>query len=346
MKKILKYAGISLFVLILIAVIMWMAGPKAEFEAVNPKLPELDVSISDLDEYLAQKEAAMGDVKPGNESRIIWADSVRQTEYALVYLHGFSAGPMEGAPLHMEVAKRYGMNLYLPRLSRHGLSNDDAFLELTPKSLMETAKEALVIGKKIGKEVILMSCSTGGTLGIYLSANHPDIHAHVMYSPNIDLFDGTTDLMTGPWGLEIVRSILGEYREPVPYKTTVPDSVREKMDLYWTGRYRVEGLVALQSLLDQTMTEETFRSVSQPYFMGYYFKSDSAQDSTVSVQAMNSFNEISGTSDEKRRIVAFTDAKSHVINSNLTSKQYDDVQNETFKFFEEILGLVPQPKGN
>lgn len=327
-----------------ILVLVWYFGPKASFTDVNAELPNLNIGIDQLDKYLADNEATVPNIKAENESRIIWADSVRQTEYALVYIHGFSAGPMEGAPLHQETATRYGMNLYLPRISKHGIQDEDIFLELTPEGMMESAKEAIAIGKKIGKKVIIMSCSTGGTLGIYLSAHHPDIYAHIMYSPNIEIFDKTAKMMTGPWGLQIVKKVVGEYRIPEEDET-IPDSVQQKIEQYWTGKYRVEGLVALQSLLDQTMTDEVFSKVEHPYFLGYYFKSDTAQDNTVSVAAMLDFDSKTSTLANLKKVVAFENAESHVINSPLTSKEYEGVREETFKFIEEVLNITPLNTG-
>ncbi len=344
LKKILVALAVIVGLLIPVLLLTWFLGPKAEFNNVNPTLSELKLELDELDSYLSEKEALVPNIKAENESRIIWADSIRQTEYALVYLHGFSAGPMEGAPLHQEVASRYGMNLYLPRLSKHGIQDDDIFLELTPDGLMESAKEALVIGKKLGKKVILMSCSTGGTLGIYLTANHPDIHGHLMYSPNIKIFDPTSEMLTGPWGLKIVKQVLGDYRIPTE-DPEVPDSVQQKIDQYWSGKYRVEGIVALQSLLDQTMTDETFAKVNQPYFLGYYYKSDTAQDNTVSVEAMLDFDSKTKTPKDSKRAVAFPEAGSHVINSPLTSKQYERVREETYKYLEEVLNITPLNTG-
>jgi pimeloyl-ACP methyl ester carboxylesterase len=337
--KWIKRIGISLLLLVTALILTYILGPKANFEEVTPDLPTLSISIDQLEGYIAEREGKVDNLKPENESRIIWADSVRQTEYALVYLHGFSAGVMEGAPLHMEVARRYSMNLYLPRLSKHGIADKDIFTQLTPAQLVNDAKEALVVGRKLGKKVILMSCSTGSTLGIYLTAHHPDVFAHVMFSPNISLFDPTGEMLTGPWGLQIVRKVVGDYRVPSPEKEPKPDSVQAKIDLYWSGTYRVEGLVALQSLIDQTMIDDVFTKVNQPYFMGYYYKNDTAQDMTVSVARMLEFDAVTQTPAQNKRLVAFANAGEHVINSPLISKDYNRVKEETFAFFEDILGF-------
>ncbi|MCP4459124.1 MAG: alpha/beta hydrolase [Cytophagales bacterium] len=336
--NILKVLGVLVIALFLIV----FCGPKASFEEFDAVLQEIPVSIAGLDQYLAEEEAKVPNIKTENESRIIWADSVRQTEYALVYLHGFSAGVMEGAPLHQEVASRYGMNLYLPRLSKHGIADKDIFAELTPKALIDDAKEALVIGRKLGKKVILMSCSTGSTLAIYLLANHPNIAAHISYSANIEIFDPTGKMMTGPWGLQIVKQVVGDYRISKTDPET-PDSVRTKIEKYWYEKYRVEGLVSLQGLIDMTMTEENFKKVNQPYFLGYYYKNDTAQDMTVSVAAIRNFDSMTATPAEMKRSVAFEEAGSHVINSPLISKEYEGVRDATYAYLEEVLGFEPNP---
>ena len=40
-------------------------------------------------------------------------------------------------------------------------------------------------------------------------------------------------------------------------------------------------------------------------------------------------------------VVDFEDARSHVINSDLTSPQFDDVRDETFRYIQEVLDIKP-----
>jgi alpha-beta hydrolase superfamily lysophospholipase len=52
-----------------------------------------------------------------------------------------------------------------------------------------------LIAKKLGKKVIIMSTSTGGTLSLQLAAAFPEIAGLVMYSPNIEINNAAlTDL--------------------------------------------------------------------------------------------------------------------------------------------------------
>ena len=94
--------------------------------------------------------------------------------------------------------------------------------------------------------------------------------------------------------------------------------------------------------MDETMTEETFQRVRQPLFLGYYYKDEIHQDSTVSVPAMlRMFDELGTPADQKRK-VAFPNVGDHVMTSYITSKDLESVKRETNRFMEEVLGLKPQ----
>ena len=141
-----------------------------------------------LEKYIADNEATHK-VKADNEARIIWLnDSTKEkTEYAVVYLHGFSASQGEGNPVHKEFAKKFGCNLYLSRLADHGVDTTVPLANFSAERLWNSALEAFAIGKQIGKKVILMSTSTGGTLALKLCAEYPEIAASIMLSPNIEI---------------------------------------------------------------------------------------------------------------------------------------------------------------
>ncbi|MEL6845284.1 MAG: alpha/beta hydrolase, partial [Bacteroidota bacterium] len=191
-----------------------MFGPRPEFAKIKAERVDVSASLGGIEDFVKQRESLVSNIKPDNESRFYWVDSARKTEYAIVYLHGFSASPMEGNPTHREIAERYGCNLYVPRLFSHGLEEPDALEGLTPQKYIESAEEALSIGQMIGDKVILMSCSTGGTLSIYLAAKHPElVAAQILFSPNIAIAAPTASMATGPWGRELVTAMVGERRD-------------------------------------------------------------------------------------------------------------------------------------
>ncbi len=331
MKNILK--GLS--VIILFIIIVYLLGPKAPKANLDPMLPTIDASLENIEAYVADQESKVENIRPNNAASIVWADSSKQkTDFVVVYLHGFSASAMEGHPLHVETAKRYGYNLYLPRLYDHGIKRDDIFIDFTPEKLLNSAKEAIAVAKILGDSIILMSCSTGGTLSLYLAAHHPEIHSLIAYSPNIDIADNTSSMLVKPWGLQLARKAMGDtHRE---YEAT------EEMKKYWTNRYRIEGLVALKSFINASMRESTFAAVNQPVFIGYYYKNEEEQDHIISIPRIHEMFDQLGTVENLKMKIAFPETGNHVINSPICSDDISRVRSETFKFCDEVLGLKPK----
>jgi hypothetical protein len=106
----------------------------------------------------------------------------------------------------------------------------------------------------------------------------------------------------------------------------------------------MEAVVALKSLIDATMTAEVFSKITQPLFMGYWYKNEQIQDHVVSVSRMLEMYDQLGTPETKKRKIAFDEATNHVLASPLWNENFEKVKKETFNFAEEILGLVPVEK--
>ncbi len=303
---------------------------------LNTELPIITKNLVSLESEITARENQIANIKPDNEARIIWFDSIpKKTEYSIVYLHGWSASQEEGDPIHIETAKRYGCNLYLPRLAGHGLSEDEPMLNLTADQVINSAKQAIAVAKLLGEKVIVMGTSTGGTLALHLAGGDEDIASLLLYSPNIEIYDPNAKLLAKPWGLQLAKLVKdSDYHEF--------DRDIDLKNKYWTTKYRLEALTHLQAMIDYTMVPETFNEVTQPIFLGYFYKNDSIQDNVVSVPAMlNMFNEL-GTKDSLKRKVAFPNAGNHVMTSYVSSKDLESVRKETNKFFEEILQIQPK----
>ncbi|HMV08788.1 MAG TPA: alpha/beta hydrolase [Cyclobacteriaceae bacterium] len=329
MKRILL---ISFSVLLVILVIVYFSGPKPDHPKFNKAFSPMDGAPVALDAYLRFKES-QHKLKPNNEARIVWADSVkRKTEYAVVYLHGFSASQMEGDPVHRRFAKAFGANLYLARLSDHGIDTTETLLNFTADRFWNSAKDALAMGKAIGDKVILVTCSTGGTVGLMLAAEYPnDVYALINMSPNIAINDPAAFLLNDHWGLKIARTVLGS-----DYREWVPDTERAK---YWNSKYRIEALVQLEELVESSMTEETFKRVKQPCLNLYYYKDEEHQDLEVKVSAMLEMHKQLGTPDSLKEAIAMPNVGAHVMGSSLTSKDVEGVYHEMERFAIEKLGM-------
>ncbi len=317
--RILKIVILSFFALIVI----YFLGPKPSTPVFNNELPTV-ASINSLDAYITAMEAPHK-IKPNNEAKIIWADSSKtQTEYAIVYLHGFSASQMEGDPVHQNIARQFHCNLYLARLAEHGIDTTEDLQNLTAENYWESAKQAYIIGKQLGKKIILMSTSTGGTLSLQLAAAYPDIAGQILYSPNIEIFNPTAPLLNNPWGLQIGRMVMkGNYMD---IKYQHPDYPK-----YWNTHYRLEATVALQNLLEATMNQVTFSKVKQPTLALYYYKDEANQDHVVKVAAIQKMiKEIATPTDLKSAVAVNTG--NHVLASPLVSKDVARVEKLTADF--------------
>jgi len=260
---------------------------------------------------------------------------IKQTEYAIVYLHGFTASQGEGDPVHRTFASTFGCNLYLSRLAGHGLKGKDAMLEFTPEHLWASALEAYAIGKKLGKEVIIVGTSTGAAVALRLAATFPEIKGIILYSPNIAINSKSAWLMNDPWGLQILRKVMdGKYSKDT--KDTDP-----KLLQYFYSQYRLEALTQLEEYMETSNIPEIYTKIKQPVLMLYYYKDETHQDATVKIDVMLQMFDQLGTSNKLKRKVAFPEAGNHVIACPALSKAVPAVTRETFRFAKEILHMKP-----
>ncbi len=314
--------------------LVYLAGPSPQAPVYSDRMPAVPESAALLENYIAQNEK-QHHLKADNEARIIWYDDSlkNKTEYAIVYLHGFSASQFEGAPTHENIAKMFGCNLYLSRLAEHGIDTVEALVNLTADEYWETAKEALAIGKQIGKKVILMGTSTGGSNALQLAATYPgDVAALILLSPNIEINDPNAWVLNNHWGKQIANMVKGS-----PYN--IAADARPVYKQYWNYQYRLEAAVTLEEYLETAMNTETFEKIKQPVLMLYYYKDEQHQDPVVKVSAMKEMFDDLGTPANLKHEVAMPNTGDHVIGSPFKSHYATGVQHEIEKFMEDVLDL-------
>jgi pimeloyl-ACP methyl ester carboxylesterase len=331
MKKALYWTG----GIVIVLAGVFAVGPRPVVGDLSGHLPVVTTNLIELEQEINRREAANPLVKPDNQARIVWADSTRKqkTPVSLVYLHGFGASQAEGAPVHSMLAERYGANLYLARLKEQGIESDSAFKSLTAANLLASAREAVAIGFALGERVIVVSTSTGSTLGLNIASEHPKLAGLIMYSPLIAPRDEQLYLLNQPWGVQAMEASMGADH--------LVNERTGRTRQYWSRYYHINGYVTLAVLVEETMTEETFQKVSCPVFLGYYYRSEEEQDQVVSVAAMHPMFEQLGTSAEQKRKVAFPEAGNHVIGSYIRSSDWRGVYQATDRFMQEILNLTP-----
>jgi len=246
----------ALYILLLLAVaagIFWIFAPH----------PEADTTVTfdavvlgeDLDAYLAQAESRYSDIRPQNQKQIVWAypASKARTPLAIVYVHGFSAGPAEIRPLPDKVASAIGANLYFTRLAGHGRSND-AMGDASVNDWINDFAEAMAIGKKLGEKVIVVATSTGASLASWAAAQPDfagDIDGLVLISPNYGPQATGSFLLTAPYAETFVKLIIGETRGFEPRN--------EAQAANWTYQYPAKALIQMGLLVKMARQAEAGR---------------------------------------------------------------------------------------
>ncbi|MGR5061402.1 alpha/beta hydrolase [Photobacterium sp. DNB22_13_2] len=237
----------SQWVIICFAVIaaLYVFSPR-----VDTSYTYVEVSIpQQVDHFIVTKEQQFSDITPGTEKKITWAGELnRSTEYAVVYLHGFSSSRQDTAPLAQLVASELGANLFETRLRGHGRPAD-SMKQVTVNDWLNDARHAYEIGELLGDKVIVIGLSTGATLALWL-ASQPELlklsHT-VLISPNMGPADSNAELLLMPMGNEIAKLVIGDYREWKP--------VNDAQARYWTTRYPVEALVTMMGVVEVTRNQ-------------------------------------------------------------------------------------------
>ena len=227
--------------------------------ALGPR-PVIDETIhfdpatigSDLDAWLAQREAAVAKLKDGAQKEVVWADPAAKarTPLAIVYLHGFSATKWEIRPVPDRIAAELGANLYLARLTGHG-ADGEALAAASMNNWLNDVAEAIAIGERLGDKVLLVGVSTGGTLAAW-AAGKPQLMRNVvgmvLISPNFELRAASIGLLNMPWGQEILPRVFGDTRSFEP--------VNEAHGKWWTTRYPSEAVFPMAALLKVTKDQD------------------------------------------------------------------------------------------
>ncbi len=318
-------------VFIVLLVITYFVGPVPNEPVYSDELPSLPSSLNQLQLHIEQSEDAMP-TREDNQARIIWYDSVPTvTDFSVVYLHGFAGSYQDGYPLNVSVADSLGANLYLSRWAGHGLRPPASLERFGPEAAWESAKEALAIGQRIGRKVIILSTSTGGTLAIKLAATYPEsVHALINISPNIEDDQPGAFLLNTPWGYELAHAVsLGSHRK-VKHKQAVATQ-------YWDTIYPAEALINLQVLIESTMLPETFANVTCPVLTLYYHKNFLEEDEHVELSIYPEVHQQFTSPDVK--LVALDKPGTHFIGSEIKSKDWKTAQQEILKFCQQTLGV-------
>lgn len=237
MKKTL--AAIAVLIAALAATAL--LGPR---EPVEENIAEISLpKLTQLDTWLAERESKVANLRDGSAKTIVWANPVIKfrTEYAVVYIHGFSANREEVRPLPDIVAKQLGANLHFARLTGHG-RDGAAMAQTSANAWLNDVAEALAVGRALGDKVLVLSASTGGTLATW-ALSKPELAEGVVgsvkISPNYAVQAEGAEVLTWPWARHIVPLVFGEERSFEP--------INDGHARHWTTSYPNVALLPMQA---------------------------------------------------------------------------------------------------
>jgi pimeloyl-ACP methyl ester carboxylesterase len=334
----LRKIFLGFFATAMVLVIVYMLGPKVKRQDLAIHFPEVPTRLSELRQYVQNREDTVIGLKPGNEAYIQWADSSNKskTAYSIVYIHGFGASPMEGDPVHRFLASHFGANLFVTRLPEHGISRENGMEYMTAQKLADAAGEAYQIGKSLGDSVIVVGTSMGGALTLLLASQQPEIKAVVVYSPAIRDGGERLEGFFKPWTKFIMEKTMMENK-------VIHQNREGDKKAYWSEDYHINGYESLATLVYSEMKPETFAKIQQPLFLGYYYESDTVQDFVVSVPKMLEMYSQLGIPEGLKKEQAFPKAGDHVIASAITSDDWEGVLFATIDFLEKVAKVPAKP---
>ena len=254
------------FVSVLIISILLAGENWHDGATTDPPINSPPFKRHQVEDHIIMAERQVADIRPGLEKSIIWAGKPHhRTRYAIVYIHGFSASKEELRPVPDLIAARLGANIFYSRLTGHGRTAE-AMREATVSAWIQDLAEAFEIGTMIGDQVIILSCSTGGTLvatGIANGIFSKKLFSTVFFAPNFGLKDKMAELLTWPLARYWAPFIGGEMQINEP---------RNQLHArYWTTSYPTISLIPMMQLIDMIDDAELSTSTMPALF---YFSPD------------------------------------------------------------------------
>jgi len=214
--KIFQILGVFLFLLI----VVFFAGPRStiDYQAFkqSERVSELkkirEMSVDEINEYFSKIDVNKPHLNVELKSRILWPNGkVQRYSNAVLFLHGFSASPLELTPLTEKLSTDFHVPVVSPLFSGHG-QDADAMSSVKAEDWLFESLRAYEISKKIADHVDVIGSSTGATLAYIISAMGDAQFKHMVFlSPNFGPKDSRSELITGPWSQLITNLIQGPY---------------------------------------------------------------------------------------------------------------------------------------
>lgn len=260
-----------------------------------------------------------------------------RADVAILYVHGFGAGPAEGHSALARLSECAGVPVYFHLLAGHG-ADPDAHASVRPAELQASVLDAAVHTRSLGHRLIVVGTSMGAALATTLAADHPElVDGLVLVSPFYAFGDGRTWMLNIP-GFAAMMDLL----EPQG-RSADPRSDRDGAhrigpgyDAHWLMRQRYVSLLWLRDLAAEARRADVLRRVRCPILMLVYRGSGEAEDRVASIPAMlRAWGLMPGASLEGSRIDYVADGH-HVLLSEHVRVDHARVADSLARFVENV----------
>ena len=308
--------------------------------------PTVCSAAPDFDSFFAGRLARSRElaVRPGNEEKLL--RFAPRTEFAILYVHGFSASRGEGEFVVDRVAARFQANTYYLRLPGHGTTPADQ-ARATSQEYLREAEESLCATSALGRSVIVIGTSMGGLLATHLAARYPKrVEAVILASPFYDHASQLGRIVDAlPAQTMLAGLIVGPVRETGPRPNDPRDGRLPGYERHWYTRQHTASIRSITTLRHLVSRPAVFRHVEAPVLLLYYYQTETERDNAASVPAMlEAFGEFgrAGRPDPRSRSVAIA-AGSHVLMSRYVRADHARVEAEVVSFLDSVAARPNRP---
>lgn len=196
--------------LVVIAALVGIALKMSALYTASYDVPPV-VLGDDFQVSILKQEASLRPT-PGTNKTFQWAfPDKRKTPLSLVSLHGFSATRKEISPIPEKIAEALQSNLFMTRLTGHGLGSEAMGL-VKAEDLLRDAEEAMAVANRMGDKTVLIGVSTGALLALEMAFKYPErVAGLILISPNFRPSRADSVFLKGPLGKWIAKAYVKEH---------------------------------------------------------------------------------------------------------------------------------------
>jgi len=189
------------------------------------------------------------------------------------------------------------------------------------KSWLNDLHEAIEVGSRIGKRILVISTSTGGTLSSIAALDKglsKNILGFVFISPNFGINNKYASMLTWPLSKYWLGLFIGDTRNSTP---------RNKLNSkFWTLNYPTTALIPMAKLV-KIIKQKNFQNVTIPALF-YFSLNDKVVDPQKTINFISQWGGKSKTINVK--MTEYDDKYSHIVAGDIISPK------QTEKAFSEI----------